>query len=103
MHHVLLVLIALIALGFTNPALAQSPSLLNSLFGQPQSSQSAPAKPTLPPVKAPIQGPPQASPQASPPETVGEIRPDQQQSAVNTANRDSQVFGASLFTGAFAR
>jgi len=110
MHHILIVLVALIALAFINPALAQSPSLLNSLFGQSQSSQSTP-KPTLPPAKAPIQAPPQASsqgssqasPQASPPETVGEIRPDPQQSALSTANRDSQVFGASLFTGAFAR
>ena len=106
MHHILIVLIALIAVAFTNPALAQSPSLLNSLFGQSQSSQSMP-KSTLPPVKAPNQAPPQASSQgssqASPPETVGEIRPDPQQSAVSAANRDSQAFGASLFTGAFAR
>jgi protein involved in polysaccharide export with SLBB domain len=106
MHHILIVLIALIAVAFTNPALAQSPGLLNSLFGQSQSSQSMP-KSTLPPVKAPNQAPPQASSQgssqASPPETVGEIRPDPQQSAVSAANRDSQAFGASLFTGAFAR
>jgi protein involved in polysaccharide export with SLBB domain len=106
MHHILIVLIALIAVAFTNPALAQSPGLLNSLFGQSQSSQSMP-KSTLPPVKAPNQAPPQASSQgssqASPPETVGEIRPDPQQSAVSAVNRDSQAFGASLFTGAFAR
>src|SRR5262249_52607928 len=101
-----LIFIVLIALEFANPALAQSPSLLNSLFGQSQSSQSTP-KPNFPPVKAPVQATPQTSSQgssqASPPETVGEIRPEPQQSAVITANRDSQAFGASLFTGAFAR
>jgi len=99
MYHILIVLIALV---FTNPALAQSPSFLGNLFGQsgggqPQPSQSAPGKPTLPPVKSPTPAP------ASPAESVGEIRPDPQKSAVTTANRDSQAFGASLFSGAFAR
>ena len=34
---------------------------------------------------------------------MGEIRPEPQQSATTAANLNSQAFGASLFTGAFAR
>ena len=95
-------LIALIALVFANPVLAQSPGLLGSLFGQSGGSQPQPIP--LPPIKpAPSPGKAELPAPASPPESVGEIRPGPQQSAVSTANRNSQVFGASLFTGAFAR
>ncbi|THJ19593.1 MAG: polysialic acid transporter [Nitrospira sp. CG24E] len=65
--------------------------------GQPQPSQSAPGKPILPP------GRPTLPTATSPSESVEKIRPEQQQSATAAANRNSQVFGASLFTGAFAR
>ena len=95
-------LIALIALVFANPVLAQSPGLLGSLFGQSGGSQPQPSP--LPLIKpTPSLGKVELPAPASPQESVSEIRPGPQQSAVSTANRNSQVFGASLFTGAFAR
>ncbi len=95
-------LIALIALVFANPVLAQSPGLLGSLFGQSGGSQPQPSP--LPLIKpAPSPGKTELPAPAPPQESVAEIRPGPQQSAVSTANRNSQVFGASLFTGAFAR
>jgi len=95
-------LIALIALVFANPVLAQSPGLLGSLFGQSGGSQ---PQPSLPPLikPTPSTGKAELPAPTSPPESVGEIRPGPQQSTVSMANRNSQVFGASLFTGAFAR
>ena len=96
------ILIALIALVFANPVLAQSPGLLGSLFGQSGGSQPQPSP--LPLIKpTPSLGKVELPAPASPQESVSEIRPGPQQSAVSTANRNSQVFGASLFTGAFAR
>lgn len=96
------ILIALIALVFANPVLAQSPGLLGSLFGQSGGSQPQPSP--LPLIKpAPSPGKTEIPAPALPQESVAEIRPGPQQSAVSTANRHSQVFGASLFTGAFAR
>jgi protein involved in polysaccharide export with SLBB domain len=96
------ILIALIALVFANPVLAQSPGLLGSLFGQSGGSQPQPIP--LPLIKpTPSPGKTELPASASPPESMGEIHPGPQQSAVSTANRNSQVFGASLFTGAFAR
>jgi protein involved in polysaccharide export with SLBB domain len=96
------ILIALIALVFANPTLAQSPGLLGSLFGQSGVSQPQPSplpliKPTPSPGKTELPAPTPSQ------ESVSEIRPGPLQSAVSTANRNSQVFGASLFTGAFAR
>jgi protein involved in polysaccharide export with SLBB domain len=99
MRHILILLVALL---FANPVSAQSPGLLGSLFGQSGGSQPQPIP--LPPLKpAPSQGKAEPPAPASPPESVGEIRPGPQQSAVSTANRNSQVFGASLFSGTFAR
>lgn len=99
MRHILILLVALL---FANPVSAQSPGLLGSLFGQSGGSQPQPIP--LPPLKpAPSQGKAEPPVPASPQESVGEIRPGPQQPAVSTANRNSQVFGASLFSGTFAR
>lgn len=104
MHHILVLLIALV---FADHAWAQNPNVLGSIFGQSggnqlggvqaQPSQSAPGKPTLP------SGKPTLPASTSPSESVESVRLEPQQSAAATANRHSQVFGASLFTGAFAR
>jgi len=96
------ILIGLIVLVFANPALAQSPGFLGTLFGQSGGSQSQTTLPALP-KPTPSPGKAESPVPVLPQESVGEIRPGQQQSAVSTANRNSQVFGASLFTGAFAR
>jgi protein involved in polysaccharide export with SLBB domain len=101
------ILILLIALVFANPALAQNLNLLGNIFGQSGGSQSGGGQPqpSLPalPKSAPSQGIVEPPAPAPPQESVGEIRPGLQQPAVSTANRNSQVFGASLFTGTFAR
>ena len=103
MHHILIMLIAFV---FTSPAWAANTDFMGSIglgqlgqpgVAQPQPSQPAQGKPTLPPGKATLPA------STSPPESVGEIRPEPQQSAAAAANRNSQAFGASLFTGAFAR
>jgi protein involved in polysaccharide export with SLBB domain len=99
--------ILLMALAFTNPAWAQNPNFLGSLFGQPggsqpgggqlQPGQSTQGKTTPPAGKATLPAP------TPPPESVGEIRPEPQQSPTVAANLKVQAFGAHLFTGAFAR
>jgi protein involved in polysaccharide export with SLBB domain len=71
----------------------------SGMFGgtkTPQASQS-PGVTSLPPVAKP------APPVSAPPETTSEIQPDSQKPHVSAANLRSAVFGAHLFTGAFAR
>lgn len=103
MHHILILLIALV---FASPAWAENNDFMGGIGlgqlgqpggGQPQPSQPAQGKLTPPPEKATLPA------SVSPPESVGEIRPEPQQSATTAANLNSQAFGASLFTGAFAR
>ena len=109
MHHILILLTVLI---FTSPVWAQNNNFLGTIFGQPgggqpgggkpgggqpQPSQSAQGNTTPPPGKATPPAP------APPPESVGQIRPEPQQSGTAAANLNSQTFGANLFTGAFAR
>jgi protein involved in polysaccharide export with SLBB domain len=95
------------ALVFTDHAWAQNSNVLGGMFGQsggsqlggvqPQSSQNALGKPTPPSGKLTLPAP------AAPPESVEKVRLEPQQSAIPETNRNSQAFGASLFTGAFAR
>jgi protein involved in polysaccharide export with SLBB domain len=110
MHYALVLLMALV---FASPTWAQNSSgFLGNVFGQPGGSQSggsqsgggqpqanqpAQGKATSPAGKATQPVP------TSPPESVGEIRPELPSTSAASANLNSQVFGAHLFTGAFAR
>lgn len=100
MHHVALLLVIL---AFTRPASAGDEGYLGTLgFGQlgglsaPQSANPQ-GKPSTPSGRQNLSTP------APPQETVGEIRPEPPKSGVAAVNLSSQVFGAHLFTGAFAR
>jgi Polysaccharide biosynthesis/export protein len=64
---------------------------------QANQTQGAQGVVPLPPVAKP------ASPGSAPPETTSEIRPESQKSSASAAHMKSAVFGAHLFTGAFAR
>ncbi|NOT21327.1 MAG: polysialic acid transporter [Nitrospiraceae bacterium] len=99
MRYIFILLIALVS---ATPALAQNPNLLGGIFGQsgggqPQANQPVLVKPTPPP------GKPTLPIATSPSESVEKIPTEPQHSSTAAANRNSQVFGASLFTGAFAR
>ena len=90
------------ALAFTSPTWAANDDFMGSIgLGQLGGSKIPPSNPmqgkTTPPAgKAPV------PPSTTPPESVGEIHPETQKSTT-AANLKSQVFGAHLFTGAFAR
>lgn len=67
--------------------------------GGTKALQSSPTqgKTSQPPAVKPV------APVVAPPEPSGEIRPEPQQPGTSAANMQSPVFGAHLFTGAFAR
>ena len=97
------IFILLMVLGFVHPASAANDDFLGAMgLGQLGGAKPPPSSPmqgkTAPPVgKPPI---PASTP---PPESVGEIRPEHPSPSAALANLNSQVFGAHLFTGAFAR
>jgi protein involved in polysaccharide export with SLBB domain len=62
-----------------------------------QQTSPKPVKPAFP------VGKPQVPTSTPPPESTGEVRVEDQPSSAALANLKSQVFGAQLFTGAFAR
>ena len=62
----------------------------------PQANQTPGMNP-LPPISKPV------PPVSAPPETASEIQPDSQKPRASVSNLRSAVFGAHLFTGAFAR
>jgi protein involved in polysaccharide export with SLBB domain len=97
----------LIAFVLTNPAGAQTSDFFGSLgLGQLGGTKTPPS--TSPTTTLPGKTPTptgkatQSSP-IPPPESVGEIRPEPQLPGTAATNLSSLVFGAHLFTGAFAR
>jgi protein involved in polysaccharide export with SLBB domain len=71
----------------------------SGMFGGTKTLQAnqTPGMTSMPPVGKP------APPVSSPPETTSEIHPDSQKQRASAAHMKSAVFGAHLFTGAFAR
>ena len=71
----------------------------SGMFGGTKTLQTNPTQgmTSLPPVAKPV------PPVSAPPETASEIHPDSQKPRASAANLKSSVFGAHLFTGAFAR
>ena len=100
------IFILLMVLGFVHPAFAADSDFLGGLglgqlgrLGGVTPSPSSPMQGKIPP---PVGKPPLPA-STPPPESVGEIRPEQPSPSAASANLNSQVFGAHLFTGAFAR
>ncbi len=71
----------------------------SGMFGGTKTLQAnpTPGMTSLPPVAKPV------PPVSAPPETTSEIHPDSQKPRSSAAHMKSAVFGAHLFTGAFAR
>ena len=71
----------------------------SGMFGGTKTLQANPTPgiTSLPPVAKPV------PPVSAPPETTSEIHPDSQKPRASAAHMKSSVFGAHLFTGAFAR
>ena len=97
--------IFMVALVLSVPAWAadnSSGGMSLGILGVPGGTNTLQSNPTqgmisLPPVAKPV------PPVSAPPETSSEIRPESQKPGTSTANIKSPVFGAHLFTGAFAR